>query len=291
MSHPQRRQLDGIEDLGVAGAAAQVPRERLLHFLARRARALRQERGGGQENGGRAVPDLGGARLGEGLLEGVKAAGLRHPFDGRDAAPLDLDGQHEAGEHGLAVHEHGAGAALPELAAVLGPGEPEVLAEHLQEGLVDRRERLAGLVVDGQGDPDPHWELHLREFSVDERRFKNTESVESLSSAKPWAKQPGAAKIPPCRSPGPPTRSGSTTRRTGATAGGAAHAWWSTRRPVPSVTAISPRRGTARCSSSSPAAIAGRGARLRWTTRASWSSTTTSMSAGSSPGRLGRGAL
>src|SRR5262245_7202439 len=90
----------------------------------------------------------------------MEAAPLRHPLDRGDPAPLDLDRQHEAREYGLTVDEHGAGAALSELAPMLGPGEPEVLAKHLQEGLVDRRERLAGLVVDGQGDTDPHWELH-----------------------------------------------------------------------------------------------------------------------------------
>src|SRR5262249_38648410 len=126
------------------------------HFLTRRARTLGEQGSSGQENAGRAISALGGAKLGKGLLERMEAAPLRHPLDRRDPAPLDLDRQHEAGENGLAVDEHGAGAALPELAPVLGAGEPEVLAKYLQEGLVDRRERLAGLVVDGQGDTDPH---------------------------------------------------------------------------------------------------------------------------------------
>ena len=58
------------------------------------------------------------------------------PFDRLDAAALALDRQHQAGEHRLAVDEHRARAALAELAAVLGAGEVEILAEHLEQGLV-----------------------------------------------------------------------------------------------------------------------------------------------------------
>src|SRR5262245_24549431 len=71
-------------------------------------------------------------------------------FDGLDAAALALDRQHEAGELRLAVEQHGAGAALAELAAVLGAGEREVLAQDLEQRLVRGEGRLHRLAVDAQ---------------------------------------------------------------------------------------------------------------------------------------------
>ena len=54
----------------------------------------------------------------------------------------------------LAVeYEHRAGAALAELAAVLGAGEREVFAQHLEEGLVGRDEDVERLAVHAEGEP------------------------------------------------------------------------------------------------------------------------------------------
>ena len=97
---------------------------------------------------GRAVAALGGAQLGEGLLQRVEPAAVGHALDGLDLASLALDGQRQAGEHRLAVDQHGARAALAQLAAVLGAGEVELLAQHLEQGLVRRREDIALFPVD-----------------------------------------------------------------------------------------------------------------------------------------------
>ncbi len=75
---------------------------------------------------------------------------------GQDRRVLALDREGQAGEDRLAVDQHGAGPALPQLAAVLGPGEPEVLAQHLEERPVHRDGDLAALPVDGQGHEAPH---------------------------------------------------------------------------------------------------------------------------------------
>src|SRR5438445_8328072 len=48
--HPARRQLDGLEDLDVARAAAEVSGERLADLVPRRHRAPVEERLGGAEN-------------------------------------------------------------------------------------------------------------------------------------------------------------------------------------------------------------------------------------------------
>src|SRR5438445_5211644 len=118
--HPARRQLDGLEDLDVARAAAEVSRERLADLVPRRCRAPVEERLGGAENPRGAVATLGGAQLGEGGLERMGRGPAGQSLDGHDRAILALEPQHEAGELRLPVEQDGAGPALPKLAAVLG---------------------------------------------------------------------------------------------------------------------------------------------------------------------------
>src|SRR5262245_66029999 len=72
-AHPGGRSLDGLEDLQVPRAAAEVPGERLRDLRAGRRRLLGEERLRGEEEPGRAVPALGGAELGEGLPQGMRA--------------------------------------------------------------------------------------------------------------------------------------------------------------------------------------------------------------------------
>ena len=74
----------------------------------------------------------------------------------RELVDTALDGEREAGEDRLAVDEDRAGAALAQLAAVLGPGQRHVLAQHLEEGAVDRDGDLAALPVHRQGHEGPH---------------------------------------------------------------------------------------------------------------------------------------
>src|SRR5262249_28006343 len=86
--------------------------------------------------------------LGEGLLEGMEPAAAGHALDRRDRVTLRLDGESQTRQRGLAVDEHGAGAALPQLAAVLGAGKPEILAQDLEQCLVDGDDQLPRFAID-----------------------------------------------------------------------------------------------------------------------------------------------
>src|SRR5204863_3877097 len=70
-----------------------------------------------------------------------------HPLDRPHAPSRAGEAEDQAGEHGCAVDEHGAGAALTQLAAVLGAREAQVLPQHLEQGLVRREGHLDGLAV------------------------------------------------------------------------------------------------------------------------------------------------
>src|SRR5829696_8904485 len=151
-AHLRGGQLDRLVDFDVAGAAAEVAAEGLFDLVAGGRGVLREQLLGDEEEAGRAVAALRGAGVGEGLLQGVQAVLGRHAFDRLDAAFFGVEAEHEAREHRAAVHEHGAGAALAQLAAVLRAGQGEVFAQHLQKRLVRREGDLGLLTVEGETD-------------------------------------------------------------------------------------------------------------------------------------------
>ena len=78
----------------------------------------------------------------------MEAAAVGHALHGLDLPSLAFDGQGQAGQHRLAVDQDGAGAAFPELAAVLGAREIEVFSQDLEQGLVHGHDHVPGLAID-----------------------------------------------------------------------------------------------------------------------------------------------
>jgi len=70
------------------------------------------------------------------------------------ARPFAIEREREAGKHRHAVDHHRAGAALAELATVLGSGEIHVLAQDFEKGLIRREGNLLRLAVDLQREMD-----------------------------------------------------------------------------------------------------------------------------------------
>ena len=77
------------------------------------------------------------------------------------AAAVGLAGQHQAGVDRLAVDDHGAGAAVADVAAELGAGQIEMLAQQLQQRRFRRHRRAAVLAVDDDRHVG-HWASSLR---------------------------------------------------------------------------------------------------------------------------------
>src|SRR5207302_7075682 len=136
----RQRGFDGLENLLIAGAAAQIARQGFTNLIARRVRMLVEQRLGRDEQPRRAVPALRRAEVGEGVLQRMKASVGGEPFDRCDAPAVALEAEHEAREHGPIVEQDGARAALAELAAVLGPAQVQIFTKDLEQRLV-RRER------------------------------------------------------------------------------------------------------------------------------------------------------
>ena len=139
-----RGRRDGVDDLDVAGAAADVAGERLLDRLAVVAAARVDVRLRGEHHPGRAEAALRGVVVRERLLDRRQVVGVAEPFDRRDLGAVHGGERQEAGAAGLAVDEHGARAAAALLAAVLRAQDPELLAEHVQQRRQAERSRPRG---------------------------------------------------------------------------------------------------------------------------------------------------
>src|SRR5208282_3523082 len=119
----------GLDDLGVAGATAEVALEAILDFGDGRPRISLDERADGHDHPGGAIAALHGVAPRERLLDLRELAVLRLALDRRDGAAVGLRREDEAGVHRPAIEEHGAGAALSGAAAFLRAGEADVFAQ------------------------------------------------------------------------------------------------------------------------------------------------------------------
>src|SRR6266516_3282895 len=157
-------QPDGVEDLRVAGAAAEVAGQCLADLVVARARIARQQIRGRDDQARSAEAALDRAGLGEGLLDGVQPAVLAQTFDGHQLVPVRLGGKDEACADELAVQQHGARSALALLARVLRARQTEPLAENVEQTLARPHVGLMALAVDGQ--LDSHCRQRSRARSV-----------------------------------------------------------------------------------------------------------------------------
>ena len=104
------RQQHRVDDLDVAGAPAEVAGERRGHLLARRRGVLPQQGLGLHQDPGGAVAALRRAGCHEALRPHLALLRVEALL-GDDLAALEAGGRLRAGDDGLAVHQHGAGAA------------------------------------------------------------------------------------------------------------------------------------------------------------------------------------
>src|SRR4051812_26816557 len=145
-----RRAAHGLFDPHVAAAAAQV----LVHpgrdLGLARAGVLLQQPDGRHDHARRAVAALERPLFEERRLNRVQLVALGEAFDRPHRLAVGVRDRRAAGERALAVDEDGAGAAPALAAAVLGAGELQVLAQHVQERPLGIGRHRPPLAVHGQ---------------------------------------------------------------------------------------------------------------------------------------------
>ncbi len=128
-----------------------------------------EQRLGRQHHPRNADAALHAALVDEGFLQRVQPAFVEQALDGLHRGAVGLVGHHQARVDGLPVHEHGAGAALALAAAFLGAGEPQVVAQQVEQALVAARAQPHRPPVQGQRDVE-HLSQRLRPAAARPRR-------------------------------------------------------------------------------------------------------------------------
>ena len=99
-------------------------------------------------------------------------------LDRRHLMPLHLDGVGEAGPHGLAIHQHRAGAAHTVLTTHVGAGETTILAQRVRQQLARFNQQFVVMPVDGQRDRTL---LHMTHIAHPLARLKARSRARSTS--------------------------------------------------------------------------------------------------------------
>src|SRR5215510_6699496 len=145
---------DRLHDVVVAGAAADVAFQLMANsVLVELVTLAVHDVDRRHDHARRAIAALQPVVLAERLLHRMQGTvRLGETLDGGDVGALDLPGEDGTRLHRLAVHMHHAGAALRGVAAHMGAGEPQVLAQELDQ----QRARIDvtgdGLAVHRQSD-------------------------------------------------------------------------------------------------------------------------------------------
>ena len=135
--------VERVLDRAIAGAAADIALQRGAEVLPLRL----VQRGAGQDHAGGAEAALKSLRIEEGLLHRMRAAVAAKTFDGGDRVPLGAKRRDQAAMHRLAVEQHGAGAAIAGVAALLD-AEMAELAQERAQALPGARRLREWLAVD-----------------------------------------------------------------------------------------------------------------------------------------------
>src|SRR5262247_1467870 len=109
--HGLGRALHGLDDVLVAGAAADVPRQRPTNLFLAGVGILGEQRARREHHPGRAKPSLEAVLLVERGLHRMQLRALREPLDRRHLPAVGLHGEHGARLHGNAVEQNRAGPA------------------------------------------------------------------------------------------------------------------------------------------------------------------------------------
>src|SRR5688572_3405887 len=125
----------GVDDRLVAGAAAVIARDMRPYLfagwlLAHAHQVLRRH-----QHAGRAEPALQRIFLVERLLQLCQLLAVRQALDGFHPAAIRLDREHQAAAHNFAVDAQRARAADAVLAADVRAGQPELIAQEIDQVL------------------------------------------------------------------------------------------------------------------------------------------------------------
>ena len=127
------RGAHGLDDVLIAGAAAQIRRQHVEQIVVADIRLALEHADRQHQEARRAEAALQAVVIHEGLLHRMQFVAVGQTLDGANFLAVGLHREHQAGAHRLAVDDHRAGAANAVLAADMGAGLPAILADGVDQ--------------------------------------------------------------------------------------------------------------------------------------------------------------
>ena len=139
---PRRRPKRRPDDAVIARAAAEIAGNRQPNVVFAGIGIHRQQLDESEHHSRRAEAALQAVLVGHRLLDRMQTIGRRgDALDRGEFVAMRLHGEHETGAHRAPVEQNRAGAADPVLAADMGAGQPQLVAEEIGEAHPHRRRR------------------------------------------------------------------------------------------------------------------------------------------------------
>src|SRR5207302_1738182 len=151
------RVFDGIDNVGITGAAAEVAFDGVADLFAGRFRVPLKQLDGHHDHAGRAIAALQAVTFPEPFLDRMQSAVCGQTFNRSDLRTVGLDGEQGAGLHCLALEENSASPADARLAADVCARQPAAVAEEMDE----QRSRLDLVTLLEPVDADVDDRLHV----------------------------------------------------------------------------------------------------------------------------------
>ena len=130
--------LDGIDDVLIACAAAEVARDLSSDLLPARLRLTGDDGNRSHDETGGAEAALDSPFINEGLLDVAdRPLGVTEALEGKDVLAFGPDSHIDAGVERFAVDQDGTGTALTHIATVLDAVKSSLFPEHVGERLPD----------------------------------------------------------------------------------------------------------------------------------------------------------
>ena len=129
----RRRVLHRVDDVLIAGAAAEVAVQPVANLLLARLWIVGQQVDRRQDHAGRAVAALQSMFLPEPFLQRMELPGLREPLDRRYVRAIRLDRKEGARLRAPSIHEHRTGPALTGVAPDVHAGQIELLPQKMHQ--------------------------------------------------------------------------------------------------------------------------------------------------------------
>lgn len=149
--HLFRPVLNGLNDMGITRAAAEIAFQTMNDLFASGIRICLQELDTGHDHSRRAEAALQRVALPKTCLNRMQFPVAAQAFDGRDVRAIRLNREHGAGFHRFSIQQDGARAAQARFASDVRPRQPAAVPKEMNQKQAGIDFMLVGRTIDADG--------------------------------------------------------------------------------------------------------------------------------------------